>query len=231
LKGEKIAMSNESILRRIKKALALAENNTSAEEAQTALLMAQSLMAKHSIEMSDVIEEEKQLKVVVHEGITDYGRTPFWKKSLAQVIGDNFRCMAYTSSGRGKSKLIFLGLKEDTSLAKEMFEFAVNSLTYSVNRYMRERRKIEDSVERGVRNDYILGFIAGLRDKFKEQVNKNNWGLVLVKDTLVVQEIDRMGFSVSSGSKIQRGHSSEARQSGYKAGKSLSRNNQLQGGQ
>lgn len=49
----------EKIIEKIKKALALANNNKNPNEAQAAMLMAQKMMAKYHIEMQELEEAEE----------------------------------------------------------------------------------------------------------------------------------------------------------------------------
>ena len=49
----------EKIIEKIKKALALANNNKNPNEAQAAMLMAQKMMAKYHIEMQEIEESEE----------------------------------------------------------------------------------------------------------------------------------------------------------------------------
>ena len=44
---------------------------------------------------------------------------------------------------------------------------------------------------RGIKNDYITGFLRGLRDKYKEQVESKGYALVLVKDDVVVKAVEK----------------------------------------
>ena len=48
----------ETILTKAKKLLALAENNTSADESQNSFLKAQMLLLKHGLTMNDVAESD-----------------------------------------------------------------------------------------------------------------------------------------------------------------------------
>jgi hypothetical protein len=223
----------ENVMTKIRKALALANDGASDHECETALLMAQRLMTKYGIDMSEVESQDtdEQGKEVVHENVTERGRTPYWKKALSNVIADNFRCYNYTRTGGGKSRIVFLGTKEDVALAKELFDFAVNVLEKSVRKYLREQRRErgDDFNSTGVRNDYIIGFIDGLRAKFKEQVEELCLTPMLVKDNEVIAEHDRMRFRRSSSSSIQRGFDSGAYSSGHREGKSLSKHSRIGG--
>ena len=57
-------MANERIIKRIEKLLSLAGNNPSQEEAQSAMLMAQKLMAEHNLSMEAFQEKEPEKKEV-----------------------------------------------------------------------------------------------------------------------------------------------------------------------
>jgi hypothetical protein len=216
-------MNRERAIDIARKCMNLSQNNPSAEEAQTAFLKAQQLMVEYNISLGEVEESAVEIRVI-HADLTDFARTPYWKKSLAVIISENFRCMAYTSTvgGYGRSKIKLIGLEGEVVLVKELFDFACNVLEYSVKKYT----KIHGS---SVKNDYIIGFVNGLKAKFKEQVDKNNWGLVLVKDALVVREIDKMNFRAGQKSTVQRSHSKDAYNEGYSRGKSLSKDKELTG--
>lgn len=180
-------MIDKNVLRKIKKALALSENNPSPEEAQTALLKAQEMMAKHNISMSDIQLGEEDKKEAFHISVNKQNREQWWYGLLASIIADNFRVFPYY---RGKT-LTFLGLKEDAELAKEVYNFAFESINKFAAEYV---KKLSNNgfPTKGIRNDFISGFLKGLSEKFKKQVEENNWGLVLIKDAVVVQEFNKM---------------------------------------
>lgn len=219
----------ESIMAKIRKALALANDGANDQECETAMLMAQRLMAKHGVDMSEVEQEQEETKEISDEAITERGRTPYWKKSLAMVIAENFRCYSYTRTGFGKSRLFFLGVKEDVELAKELFEFAVNVLERSVRNYLRKQREERgDSYEgSGLRNDYILGFIDGLKEKFAEQVEELCLTPALVKDEELVEVYERRNFRRGRSSSVSRSFDGNAYSSGHREGKSLSKDSRL----
>lgn len=61
----------------------------------------------------------------------------------------------------------------------------------------------------GIENDYALGFIYGLQEKFEEQKRNNQeWGLVLVKDKEVVEAHEKIKFNKKVDMNIKyKGHS------------------------
>lgn len=176
-------MTNSKIISKIEKLLALAGNNPSENEAQAALLKAQQLMAEHNLEMAQFQDKPQEKKEAHIEYFKGYHNTA-WAISLAKVICNNFRCNLLRSKGYG---LVFIGLKDDVDICKAIFTFASKTLEKNMMKLRRQYRKQGISTE-GISGDYAAGFIAGLKAKYREQVDKNNWGLVLVKDALVEQK-------------------------------------------
>jgi hypothetical protein len=219
-------MEMEKIVDKVRKLLATAKGTTSEEEAQTSMLLAQKLLAKHGISMSDVDIEEQDSKNVVEENVTDpSGRTPWWKKQLAVVIADNFKCKTFIACGYKTTKIMFLGLEVDVAVAKDVFQYAETVIDKLAKSYVGKIYR-QGKPTKGIRNEFIWGFITGLQDKFKEQVEKNNWGLVLVTDALVVQAYEDKGLRRASSGGIRPNFSgdAEARSEGYKHGQNFADN-------
>lgn len=222
---------NDKIMTRIRKAMNLSKDNANDNESQNAMLLAQRLMAKYGIDMSEVSNsEEETSNEMIDEAITEKGRTPNWKKLLAMVVANNFRCYSYTRTGFGKSRLFFLGMKGDVALAKEMFEFAISVLQNSVRKYLKEQKSVRDDYNpTGLRNDYISGFISGLESKFTEQVEELNLTPMLVKDDTLVDEFQSRSFRTKKSSSVKRSHDGNAYSSGHKKGKSLTKHQRIGG--
>ena len=113
----------EKIIEKIKKALALANNNKNPNEAQAAMLMAQKMIAQYHIEMQEV-EEVEEAEVQEDEVNVKKGS---WRKSLMKVICNNYRCDCFLRGNTGK-RIIIVGAKEDIEIAKTIYEFAENQL-------------------------------------------------------------------------------------------------------
>ena len=176
-------MTEKNIISKIEKLLALAGNNPSEAEAQVAMLKAQKLMAEHNLDMAQFKDQPQEKKEAVTEYFKGYHNTG-WAISLAKVICDNFRCNLLRAAGYG---LVFVGLKEDVAICKAVFSFAAKTLDKNMMKLRRQYRK-QGLPTDGISGDYAAGFIAGLKAKYKEQVEENDWGLVLVKDALVEQK-------------------------------------------
>ena len=210
---------NQNIISKVEKLLALAGNNPSEAEAQAAMLKAQKLMAEHNLDMAQFQDKSQEHKEAIVEYLQGYHNTN-WAISLAMVVSSNFRCNLLRASGYG---LVFVGLKEDVEICKTVFSFAAKTLDKNMAKLRRQYRKNGLPTD-GISGDYAYGFIAGLKDRYKEQVEKNNWGLILVKDALVVkktEEIANKKAKARFGKSLNRSGNMELYAKGYRDGNTL----------
>ena len=99
---------------KIRKLLALAENNPSLEEAQAAMLRARQLMAKYKLTEADCTEKTPE----VTDRYTEWKATKmtnFWMVNLACVVAHHYCCEPVTQSAyAGKTYTIgFVGFPDD----------------------------------------------------------------------------------------------------------------------
>lgn len=217
----------EEVIRKIRKMLALANDNAKhSDESDTAMLLAQKMMAKHNISMTDINFDEVENKKNVTEGYgTEYIKLQWWMKSLGKIISDNFKCYYFYRTSGSKSRIVFLGLENDVELCKIVYEFAVNAIKYHSAEYMKRRGVSGDrGITTAIKNDYIAGYINGLGDKFKEQVKTENFLMIIEKDALVVQAYKKKHLVKGRGSTATTRGDSMARQHGYADGKKFSHN-------
>jgi len=182
---------NESILKKIKGLLAIANDHKDDEESQSAFLLAQKLMIKHNISLSTV--EENNEKVSIEEGqVTVFKKLFWWERKLAIIISENFRVKNFINwkklknEKQRKSALIFFGFEKDVELAKEMYILAYEALNLYSNRfveayYQHEYERSHKTTKR-VKDSYMRGFLEGLDEKFDEQVAQmqQEYGLMLL---------------------------------------------------
>lgn len=196
-------MVDEKIIDKIQKILAKTSNNSSEHEVQVAMLKAQEMLMKHGLTMADIIQSEETVreKEVINIKVTQKGKTLWWVKSLSSVIGKNFRCTPLIYTFGGKSSIAYVGLKDDVEVAQRVLAFAIDNIKYYSTEYVnnlvadynkdwlknKNIKTARDFV--GEKNNYIQGFIHGIKIKFEEQVAKNNWGLILVQDNAVTEYI------------------------------------------
>lgn len=210
---------DENIILKIKKLLALSKSSNQ-NEAQNAMLKAQKLLIKYKLSLQE-IESYSIEKIKIEDFKTNQKfRGKSWKGNLAQVIADNFGCFLYYNTGNYKvHRVCFYGKEEDVVIANIMFEYAVKWINLEGNKLVKrmkqdKRRKHFD----GIKNDYALGFIAGLKERFKSQIKENeSWGLVLQKDQIVIDSYNEFssGFGrISVNEKFNR-HYQAYRQGEY----------------
>lgn len=184
-----MAMTTEQAIERIKKCLALAENNPEEEEAKTALLMAQKLMSKYNVNM-DMTQSDEKIVYAQEQCVHRYDAA--YRKPLARVIADNFRCKFFLRGG----SIVFFGRDFDARVAKEAFEYAYEFAMREGNR-LENKSYAEYGTARGVHSSYTLGFIQGLKEALEAQCV----ALMIVTPQDVKEEFETM----SSGWETARG--------------------------
>lgn len=212
---------NSEIISKIQKVLALASNNPSAEEGQNAMLMAQKMMIENNISMSDVTISEIKTKEVLTQTVEQTKMSSWWHLNLAAIISDNFKCFNYTSRNKyeGITNIKFVGLKNDVETAKSVYLYAIEVVSYNSRKYV-STNKTRISTK-GMKNEYIFGFLQGLKDKFAEQIKNNNWGLVVVKDPAVDDVYKSLHLRKGGRRSVTTNGSMEDRARGYTDGKNF----------
>ena len=214
-------MTDKDIIIKIQKVLALASNNPSIEEGQNAMLMAQKMMLENNITMSDVSISEIQTKEAVDQTILSNSRSSWWHQNLAPIIADNFKCFMYRNRNRisGITSIKFVGLKDDVETAKNVYLYAIEVISYNYRKYVNENKDRISTI--GIKNQYILGFLDGLKDKFAEQVKNNSWGLMIVKDPIVKEAYDKLHLKSAGRRTIMTNGNEQDRLNGYRDGKNF----------
>lgn len=216
-------MSNAKTLDRIRKLLRLAKGaGTTPAEAETALLMAQKLIAESGLE-EGAVEEVPAVQEIIEGTADDLGRTESWRGRLAFVIAKNFRCECYWNKLTRfpiRNLLVFLGHTLDVEIAKEVYSCAVEAALREVDVFLRARGLTgsrANPVGRRAWNEFLIGFTTGLSAKYAEQVKKNKWALVIVTPADVLEAKRKLKLS-TLGHRPSLGDDS-ARAAGHEAGK------------
>lgn len=220
------------VTRKIQKLLALAKDQEGTAEAENAMLKAQALLLKNNLTMDSIqfmtIEEEKE---AIEETFNDGGKNlADWKKVLAAVIAKNFRTEALVQKNRQGTFINLVGLTEDVQVAQSIIQFAWKVADQGATEYIRQNRETTEykkyerigrhkAYSNAVKRDYLYGFIDGLREKFKKQVEEK--ALVLVKDALVVRKLRSMNIRTTH-SPVKGGVGDvNASRAGFVAGKNM----------
>lgn len=133
-------MSDQKILARVRKLLALANNSAASEgERDNALRMAHATLAKHNLEMIDL----ERAGTAQAERRTEHTAALVvypWARTVAMAVGDLFFCDYYfTRPTRGKiGTHHFVGRESNATTAAEMVAYLITSI-------LRESRKLYGS--------------------------------------------------------------------------------------
>lgn len=195
---------NEAIIKKIQGLLAIANDNKSDEESQSAFIMAQKLMMKYDISMGQ-IESKKENETVEEGQVTVHKKLFWWERKLAQIISQNFRVKFFYNNKflKGnknvKRAIVFLGFKKDVELAKEMYILAYDVITHYSKRFIdkqyEEKRHLRlNRITMEYKNSYMRGFLEGMNDRFKEQVEQmeQEYGLMVLVPKEVQSTYDEM---------------------------------------
>lgn len=169
--------NNENIIKKVRGLLALSRDHKNDEESQSAFLKAQKLMIKYQLSDLDVgdYEADEMLRTMAKVHVTVPKKLFWWERQLANIIARNFRCKNFITSTYMKKRLTFFGYGGDLELAKEMYILAYEVLLRHSKDYITTYYK-ETGIDRdryfteSIKVSYMNGFIAGLDDRFKEQV-------------------------------------------------------------
>lgn len=225
---------NENIIKKIQGLLAISKDDKNDEESQSAFLLAQKLMLKYNISKAEV-EDSEDLGGYEIDGefVTVHKRLFWWERMLAGIIARNFRVKFYynnkTIGKQKKRAVVFYGYTQDLELAKEMYLLAYEVVVFHSKNYVdsyyknfsmdRNRQKTEE-----IKGNYIHGFLAGLDQRFSEQVAEltNEYGLMVI----VPEEVEKSykEFSKDFGTikeKQRKVEDDTAFYSGFKDGKKI----------
>lgn len=154
----------EKIMERIKKLLEITTANGATEnEAITAALKAQKLMAEYDIELADIEDRDATPEIVKLQ--TDCGEGNKWKYKLHNIIAKNFRCKSYFIGNR---YAIFYGFKQDAEIASQVFNFLYKTGNRLGDKAYNEYYAKYGAAS-GVRNGYLAGFCQGINEVLGKQ--------------------------------------------------------------
>ena len=206
-------MMDTKVIEKIQKLFALANNNPSEEEAASAALMAQRLMAKHNISATDIDAVLTQDEKIVVERY-DCGAGKAWKFTLSSIIAQNFRCKTFSY---GKRLIAFYGYETDAAAAKQTFEFLFKMGHRLADREV-HRKFAATGRTAGVYNSFCLGFLAGIKEKLDAQCT----ALMIVIAPKVTEEYETYSSNFkerSSKSLIQSDFDRSAYETGMTEGR------------
>lgn len=217
-------MDRDAMLRKIQNLLNVAADGSGATdgEVQNALTMARKLMAKHNIEMSELVVEGKLESHEEDTGIMFNTRYCLWKLPLATVMAKHCACeVLLRRTYRSKnSKIIFIGEKDNPKIVREMFKYAVLHVENQVAQIHWSNLDCGSDYRYSLSDSYAKGFIDGLRKQYQEQDKKDpGMALMVVRPASIDEYFEKMNVqSRSFESNTNRFHSSSKYNEGYSQG-------------
>ena len=212
-----ISAERQKIIDRVTKLMALADNSSFSEEADTARNMAIELMAKHQLTHSDMSIEDTELTVEIED--TENKKKDTSAINLIHAVAA-FCGVAMVVSGssteRGSIKYKFIGTKNDIEAFRYTLAIIYNQRDYA----WKQSGKRGSNVMYHWRMGYSFGVSAKLFTLMKATDAKvQEWGLVPVSAHKKAMDWYKSEHNVTSG-RVSSVHSLD--QSAYNAGKSVS---------
>lgn len=203
----------ENMIERVRKLLALARNNPSEEEAKSALMMANRLIAKYNLDLSEETGEKVEYKVLPATHANNNG----YRIPLANVIAPSFRCRVIMVG----NTVHFFGRQQDAEACVEVYNY-VYRVSRSLAQKLERKAKKEGRSVHGLANSYWNGFVLGIKKELDAQCQ----ALMVVVPDDVNKEFNNMysGCKRYSGGMRQTGFNRNAYEQGVQDGQHSMRN-------
>ena len=217
------AEKRQQIIDKIKKLLALSSNNPSQEEAISAALMAQKLMAKYRIQEDETLDEIKEEDFIDSVFSSQKHDSSFhsWRKQLAVIVARNFCCKCYMKGG----DVVFRGYKQDAEIALNAYLYLYTIGDKLGSKAYNEQLRNTGS-GKGVYNSFVMGFLKGVDEGLSVQCT----ALMLITPKAVEDEWQKFsaGFRKGNTKNISI-TDSEIYMRGKEEGKAAIKSRQLEG--
>lgn len=201
-----MAKEKQSLADQIHAALRIAnDGSTTVAEAETAMLTAQRLAAKHFGGMENVPSEtgtgESDVLFLHLEGGLVVNH---WRSRLLAIVSENFRCRMleyniftlsqFTKKPITKKQLCIVGHSEDAKIAFRVYIYAITVAEAELLHYLLAHTDTlgDKLAERKAAGEsWSEGFVSGVKMKFAAQVKRNpSVGLMLIVPSDVDKAID-----------------------------------------
>jgi hypothetical protein len=236
-------MAEEKVLARIRKMLAIANDNAAGgeHERDAAMKMVLSLLAKHNLAMSDVAAADRpdeEARIQHREMYYDYG----WMRVMADAVAKLYFCHLFTtkSGKKDRSYFTFVGLESNVATAKEMFDYLSKSVVAEASR---------ETTKRGENQTFKWSFCKGASFKIHERCKKlraeaeaesqpkESTGTALVLASVYQREAEANALAIQqagiklkqSGPLVTRNTRGDGYGAGQKYGSTVGLNKQLKG--
>ena len=212
------------IIDKIEKLIALSGSDNE-NEAKSAMLKAQELMAKYNIEQDRINPERQEERSVV-----SYRSPAFrddWVIDVGSLIAGNFRCRVVIAKGYktgGSFYLRFFGYEEDAEISINVFNYAVKVIRNRFQTFRAIYAEAGREFGRSEKMSYVSGFCAGLHMNFEEQKKQSeSFALALIVPEAVNNYVDNIpGLGTYQDKEFEHKRENDTiRRAGYIDGKTF----------
>jgi Protein of unknown function (DUF2786) len=202
---------NDKIVERIKKLLALADDQAGLPEGDRAAFLASKLMRENAIELSSLNIKEEILKQDFEVGRSN------WKRNLMNLVANFCSCKYVFLLGKREGFLI--GYKSDAEIASYLFDLIVVQIEAECQAYL---NTLFAARGKKAANDFKTSAVYGVAEKFRQIKSQDGvsdssgTALVLARSKQVDAWVRENMNVVSAASKAVTLNSQ-----GYNAGKNV----------
>jgi len=226
-------MNNDNIINKIKKLLAMADQNGGASdtERETAMRQATALMNKHNIELAETEERPEQTgqdHILAGSSV--------WKAFVFNAAASLYGCKTYRSTGRN-GQIYIIGLDHNRQVTISMSQYLIKSIEREAKQYTGSGRRFLNNFRKGAAigitqqtKKIINEREAAAQQAKQEAIRTTETGQAIVlADYYKNQIVLNNSFLRDQGVRLQSSRSSVTDHSGYSAGKSYGSNVSLNG--
>lgn len=212
------------IIDKIEKLLKLSSSSNE-NEARSAMMKAQELMAKYEIKREQLRDGEQEERPVVSFSSVTFRDE--WVQMVSGVIADNFRCRCLSVSrpgSRGAFRVRFYGYEEDAEICINIFNYAVKVVRQRFATLRAVYAHVNKEFGKDEKMNYVLGFCHGLEKNFEEQKSQSqSFALALVTPKAVNDYVDAIPGVEREGYKYFKSNREHTllQQTGFVDGKSF----------
>lgn len=159
----------QKVIAKISKLLALADvdKNPSENEAISASLKVQQLLAEYNLSLEQVTGESRE-EQPIEQAVADVGGSGSkynWKHQLAYAVANGYACKSFSV---GNSSVVFYGYSADVILARRVFVYLFKVGNRLGNQYV-SRKSSYSSSEHTLYQSFVTGFVNGVNSQLEKQ--------------------------------------------------------------
>lgn len=172
----------QKAIEKVRKLMSLSEGSTSDEEAQTAAMMARSILSKYNLNITDLKAYREETSATELKTELRTRNLPRWVQSLALTLCTVFDCECIIHRTERSTSISFIGVEPNITICNLTFDHLYGYLDGLI---------FPKGCSVYFRNSYRLGFSAGMLEKHKAKkieeafLNQASSSLVVVQHQLI----------------------------------------------